>query len=82
MPIQIVFRGKPAANLEIESAWTGTESSTGTVIVGRTDDDGHIVLPLLSAGKWSIRKVHMEECADKDVADWESHWASLTFDLR
>jgi hypothetical protein len=49
-------------------------AATNTVIVGRTDEQGRIVIPGLPPGKW---RVH----AEQDSAEWESSWASLTFEL-
>jgi uncharacterized GH25 family protein len=81
LPIRVVFRGKPAAGLQIESAWAGA-GGTKTTVVGRTNGNGALTVPLPAAGKWRIHAIKMERCAEPAVADWESFWASLTFDLR
>ncbi|MEP6535726.1 MAG: DUF4198 domain-containing protein [Bryobacteraceae bacterium] len=81
LPIRVLFRGKPAANLQIESAWAGAKGGK-TKIVGRTAADGRLKVPLAEAGKWRIHTIQMERCAEPAVADWESFWASMTFELR
>ncbi len=49
----------------------------------RTGRDGRITLPLDRAGRWLVKAVHMIEVPDSDpAADWESFWASLTFEVR
>ena len=81
LPVRVMFRGKPAAGLQIESAWAlGTQKKT--VIVGRTGADGSIVVPIAQEGKWRLHTLKMERCAEPAVADWESSWASLTFEIQ
>ena len=81
LPIQVLFRGKPAAGLQIESSWA---SKTGrkTKLAGRTGSDGRLKVPLSAAGLWRIHTIKMERCTEPAVADWESFWASLTFEMR
>lgn len=81
LPIRVLFRGKPAADLQIESAWAGKDVGK-TTVVGRTGPDGRVKVPLPAAGLWRIHTIKMERCAEASAADWESYWASLTFELR
>ena len=81
LPIQVRFRGQPAADQQIESAWT-TAAGAKTVIVGRTAVDGRLKVKLPAAGIWRLQTIKMERCSDSAVADWESYWANLTFELR
>lgn len=46
---------------------------------GRTDLDGRIRLPDLGPGFYLASTVHMEPCREREVADWQSRWSSLTF---
>ncbi len=80
LPILIWFRGKPAVDLQLETAWSGKGKSKTTVI-GRTDAEGRIKVPLPAAGKWRLHRIKMERCAEPAVAEWESFWASLTFEV-
>lgn len=81
LPVQVVFRGQPAAGLQIETAWAG-KSGRKTTVVGRTGSDGRLKVPVPTSGRWRIQTIKMERCADPKAADWESFWASLTFELR
>jgi hypothetical protein len=81
LPVQVIFRGKPAIGLQLEAAWAEAGRSE-TKVVGRTDSDGHIRVPISAAGRWRLHALKMERCADAAVADWESYWASLTFEIR
>jgi hypothetical protein len=81
LPIRVLFRGKPAADLQIEAAWAG-EAGSKTVVAGRTGSDGRLKVPVGTAGRWRLHAIKMERCAEPAAADWESFWASLTFELR
>ncbi len=81
LPIQVLFRGKAAGDLQIETSWA-SGSRRKTVVVGRTGPDGRLNVPLPAAGTWRVHTIKMERCAEPTVADWESFWASLTFQLR
>jgi Domain of unknown function (DUF4198) len=81
LPVRVVFKGKPAAGIQVESAWAGKGESR-TTIAGRTGPDGRVAIQLDRAGLWRLHAVRMERCADSAEADWESSWASLTFELR
>ena len=47
----------------------------------RTDNQGNAKIILSSTGTWIIKTVAMIP-SDKALYDWESYWASLTFELR
>ncbi len=81
LPVRVLFRGKPAAGLQLEAAWAGGGKSKTTVI-GRTDSEGRVDVPLAAPGKWRLHSLLMERCTEPAVADWESFWASLTFEIR
>jgi Domain of unknown function (DUF4198) len=81
LPVKVLFQGKPAAGLSMEAAWAGPQGK-GVQRVGTTDSQGRIVVPLRAAGRWRLHTIKMERCTEPAVADWESSWASLTFELR
>jgi uncharacterized GH25 family protein len=82
LPISVLLKGKPAVDLQVETSWAGNGSPTKTMIIGNTDREGKIVVPNLVPGRWRIHTVVMEPCPDVAAADWESRWASLTFEIR
>ncbi len=81
LPVHVIFRGKPAAGLQLEAAWAGNGKHKTTVI-GRTDATGRISVLLSEGGKWRLHTLAMERCAEPAVADWESFWASFTFEIQ
>jgi uncharacterized GH25 family protein len=80
--LQVLFRGKPASDLQVEAAWAGIGAGSGkTTVLGRTDKSGRIIASLPSPGKWRFHTVRMERCEEPSAADWESYWSSLTFEI-
>lgn len=82
LPIQILFRDKPARDLQIEMAWQSPGAKAQKKIAGRTDGEGRLKVPIRSKGIWKLHTVLMERCTEPEAADWESFWASLTFEIR
>jgi len=78
LPVQLLFRGKPAADVAVEAAWMDGATAK-VVIVGRTDANGRITVPIHATGPHRLHSIVMERCTDPKAADWESFWASLTF---
>jgi hypothetical protein len=79
LPARVLFRGEPAANLELTASWIGVDG-TEIQVIGRTDADGRIGVPLVAAGPWRLHAILMERVSEPEV-DWESHWAILTFEV-
>ena len=84
LPVQVLFRGKPAANLQLEATHLTPAAGAKVVkkIVGRTGPDGRVIVPLTGRGKWRLHTIFIETCADPAAAEWESYWASVTFEIR
>lgn len=80
LPIQVLFRGKPFAGLQIEASWAAGQEGK-TMAAGRTGPDGRARIKLPAAGQWRLHTIRMERCSDAATADWESFWASLTFEM-
>jgi hypothetical protein len=80
LPIQLLYRGKPAEGVQVEAAWA-SEQKAERRPAGRTGADGRLSIRLPRSGMWRLNAVLMERCADSSVADWESYWASLTFEV-
>jgi hypothetical protein len=77
LPVQVLFREKPAGGLEMLVASTTNPKNSS---IGKTDAAGRISVPV-SPGKWRLHTIHMERASGAD-ADWESFWATLTFEVR
>jgi len=76
--VTALFMGEPLAGWELSWSYPGHgESFAGTVITGK---DGRAAVPLEKSGPTVLRFTHMMK-VNKKTHNWESHWASLTFDV-
>ncbi len=80
LPIALHWQGKPLAGVLV-IAFTADQPAKR--FQARTDRKGLVTLPVDRAGRWLVKAVQMIEVPDTDpAADWESFWASLTFEVR
>lgn len=82
LPVRLLWKGKPASGVMIESTHVGLSGPAESQAVGRTDSEGRAYVTLSAVGKWRLHAIAIERCADQQKADWESFWASLTFEIR
>jgi hypothetical protein len=95
LPLELVAQGDPTrlapgAELAVRLRFRG-EPLAGALVVAlsppprvrqaaRSDAAGRVRFRLDRAGPWLVKAVHMVPAAGGEpAADWESHWASLTF---
>jgi len=79
LPVRLLYEDQPLAGILIV-AFTAENPARQQKL--RTDADGRAVIELDAAGTWLIKGVHIIELPDtNEQADWESFWASLTFEL-
>lgn len=78
LPLRLLFRGQPLAGAKVIAFRKEQPLAKAAV---RTDRKGHAELPLAAPGTWLIKAVHMLPAPQeiRKDADWESFWASLTF---
>ena len=91
--VRILWLGQPLAGALVRT-WrtpaaadespTDAESrdSLGVVWQQRTNASGETTVPAQQPGEWLVSVVHMIPGSDRTAADWESTWASLTFQRR
>ena len=78
LTVALIFRGKPVAGALV-IAFSADRPADRLKV--RTGTDGRATLPLNRAGRWLVKAVHMIAVPASDpAADWESFWASLTFE--
>ncbi len=78
LSLSLLFRGKPLGNAQVVAM---SKDDPEKSVRARTDGRGRVKLPIAHAGFWMIKAVHMEAAPTESGADWESWWASITFDL-
>lgn len=79
LPVRLAFERRPVRNALVIAINAADPSQR---IERRTDAQGRATLPLARGGRWLIKSVHVVRAPAGSRADWESLWASLTFDLR
>ena len=78
LTVALNYQGKPVAGALV-IAFTADRPADRLKV--RTGADGRARLPLNRAGRWLVKAVHMIAVPASDrAADWESFWASLTFE--
>ena len=75
--MRLFFRGAPVEGVLIVAF---NKADPSQRIKVRTDKDGLVAIHLPRAGVWLVKAVHMVAAARFVRADWESFWASLTFE--
>jgi hypothetical protein len=80
LDVTLRWKGAPVAG-RLVRAWN---HHLGTLVVmsARTGPDGRVSFEVPWPGRWMLSAVHMERAApDAGAIDWESTWASMTFDV-
>ncbi|MFN8012740.1 MAG: DUF4198 domain-containing protein [Holophagaceae bacterium] len=78
LPLRVVFEGSPLAGVKLVAQ---REGDPGREVSSRTDAEGRARLPLGAPGRWMVKAVHMVPARSAADADWESLWASLSFEV-
>lgn len=79
--VRTLVDGKPAANQYV--LYGGRTPNDGRIEQRnvRSDSDGVARIPLSAAGTWYIKFINMAR-VERDTVDYESKWATLTFQVR
>ncbi|MGB5237810.1 MAG: DUF4198 domain-containing protein [Flavobacteriaceae bacterium] len=78
---RLVYKGEPLANAVVHFGTDQKEAQAAKVNASITDDDGEFSFELNRSGHWYVGTIQMEESAEAGI-DYESNWATLTFELR
>lgn len=77
LPLVLRYEGAPLAGALV----VGLDGDEASTVRARTDAAGRVRLRLARPGPWLVKAVHMVPAPPDTGADWESLWASLTFEL-
>ena len=77
LPIRLTYGKAPLAGALVVAI---NRQNPAQKIAARTGADGRVRLRLHQPGMWLIKAVHMVPASGGSGADWESFWASLTFE--
>jgi uncharacterized GH25 family protein len=76
--VRLLYEGKPLAGALIMALQKGRPEAK---VSARSDAQGRVRLRLDRPGLWLVKAVHMVAAPRDAGADWESFWASLTFEV-
>ena len=81
LPVQLLYNGKPLADVQMEIATSTKPTVKATLkIAGRTNAEGKLDILIENPGKIRLHAVTMDR-VNATTHDWESFWASLTFEV-
>lgn len=80
LAVRVLVHGKPVAD-QLVIAGGERDGKAIEQRQARTDADGVVRFVLDGPGKWYIKIIHMVETEEADV-DYESNWATISFELR
>ena len=78
LPVRLIYRGQPIAGALVIAI---NQRDPATKLSARSDTTGRVRLRLPQSGAWLIKAVHMIPAAGATDHEWDSFWASLTFEL-
>ncbi|HEY4360145.1 MAG TPA: DUF4198 domain-containing protein [Bryobacteraceae bacterium] len=79
LPVRLTYENHPLAGALVIAM---NKMNPAEKISARTDKDGRVRLKLRPGGMWMVKAVHMIPAAAGGNAEWQSYWASLTFEMR
>lgn len=86
LSVQLLKDGKPLAGELVYASHAGyhghgDDGSHLEAVKTRTDSKGVVKLKLSETGQWYLRTIRMEKSTEAGV-DYESNWATLTFEVK
>ena len=78
LPARLLYEGRPLPGALVVAF---TKDRPAAKVSARSDAQGRVVLKLDRPGTWLVKAVHMIPAPRESGADWESFWASLTFEV-
>jgi hypothetical protein len=96
IPLDNPYAIRPGASLRVRAMVDGAPVANQYVVAGgrtsngkriaqravRTGADGTALIRLRSAGVWYVKFIHMTRATGDTTIDYESKWATLTFQVR
>ena len=79
LPLRLTYQNRPLAGALVVAM---NRLNPAEKLAARTDNDGRVRFRLRPGGMWLVKAVHMVQAPAGANAEWESFWASLTFELR
>lgn len=79
LPVRLTYENRPLVGALVVAM---NRLNPSEKLAARTDNAGRVQFRLRPGGMWLVKAVHMVQAPAGTNAQWESFWASLTFELR
>jgi uncharacterized GH25 family protein len=79
LPVRLTFQNRPLAGALVVAM---NRRKPSEKLSARTGKDGRVRFQLQPRGMWLVKAVHMTPAPAGSSAEWESFWASLTFEVQ
>jgi uncharacterized GH25 family protein len=79
LPVRLSYEGRPLAGALVVAL---NRADSAARLSARSDRHGRVQLRLKPGGMWLLKAVHMVPAPAGSEADWQSYWASLTFERK
>lgn len=79
LPVRLTYESRPLAGALVVAM---NSLNPAEKQAARTDANGRVRFRLRPGGMWLVKSVHMVPAPAGSNAEWESFWASLTFESR
>ncbi len=77
--LRVLFQGEPLSGVKLTGA---RASGPAKEISVSTGEGGEAAVTVTVPGRWYVRAIHMIRVEGDAEASWESHWATLSFEVR
>jgi len=78
LSVRLLYEGRPLPDALVVAL---NSDEPDKRLAARSDSEGRTRFRLGRAGRWLIKAVHMIPAPPEVLADWESLWASVTFEV-
>lgn len=87
LTVLLLYRGQPLASTRLHAGYVpapGAGAQLGATspepdLHLTTDAAGQARVPLIGAGMWNVRTIHVVQADANSGADWDTHWATIVF---
>lgn len=91
LALRLLYRGRPLAGVVVHADATDLDADRDAVNAAAhpagaaggysTDAEGVVRIPVTRTGMWNARTIHVVKAAENSGADWDTHWATLVFEI-
>jgi uncharacterized GH25 family protein len=79
--LRVLVDGAPVANQYVVAGGRTLAGGRIAAIGYRSDSAGIVHVPIRATGQWYVKFIHMVRAVADTAIDYESKWASLTFEV-